>query len=123
MGFTQRLPIRCTSLGDKIGLQARNILTSLFTRDPHEKSGVNVAVEIKRYPLFARNINFRKLLLNEIQPYFMRAPSYVSSSGRHPYVGLNVLTLAGSSSGESGTGGGGRHSEDMGEMWVVVEGP
>ncbi len=56
--------------GDEIGPQARSILAGLLTRDPSSRLGVNGADEIKRHPFFARNIDFRKLLLKEFQPPF-----------------------------------------------------
>lgn len=56
--------------GDEIGSQARSLLASLLTRDPSQRLGVNGADEIKKHAFFAKNIDFGKLLLKEIQPPF-----------------------------------------------------
>jgi serine/threonine protein kinase len=56
--------------GDEISPLARSILTGLLNRDPSQRLGVNGAEEIRRYPFFAQNIDFQRLLQKKIQPPF-----------------------------------------------------
>jgi serum/glucocorticoid-regulated kinase 2 len=56
--------------GDEIGFRARSILTSLLTRDPSQRLGVNGAEEIRKHPFFEKHIDFKKLLQKKIQPPF-----------------------------------------------------
>ena len=66
---------------DEVSPRARSILTSLLTRDPAQRLGVNGADEIKRHPFFEK-IDWRRLAQKKIQPPFkpsVRGPVDVSN--------------------------------------------
>jgi serum/glucocorticoid-regulated kinase 2 len=66
---------------DEVSPSARSILTSLLTRDPAQRLGVNGAEEIKRHPFFDK-IDWQRLAHKKIQPPFkpsVRSPVDVSN--------------------------------------------
>lgn len=56
--------------GPEFESEARSILTSLLTRDPSQRLGVNGAEEIKKHPFFSNYVDFKKLSQKKIQPPF-----------------------------------------------------